>query len=383
MVTQPGRHTTTLLHPRLQRLGLRRLTRAHRALAERPELGRVAGRALQAAGAALSQELQCAVSVSPRLLEAAADPALGLTPAAAFLILELSALGGVAVLELDAGVLLAAVDRVAGASSRPGVVSRLTRLEEATSAYLALCALASFRSVQVLEQAFAPRLSQLTMSREEAAARLDPRQPLVAVGLRVSVGPAEGWGRLLLPSAALQAAAQRFALELPAELAPEVASAAIPARCFLTRTQLPAQVFEALSEGDVVLFEELGLAGGVPTGPARLVTRAFTLLGSFQPEGFTLTRALPGASTQEYPMQPSPHLDTEGLPPLPVELEIELTRFTLSVAQLATLRPGVLLPLRISASEPVLLRVGARAVARAELVDIEGEVGARILELLP
>jgi len=31
----------------------------------------------------------------------------------------------------------------------------------------------------------------------------------------------------------------------------------------------------------------------------------------------------------------------------------------------------------------VLLRVGDRAVARAELVDVEGQVGARILEVLP
>jgi len=82
-------------------------------------------------------------------------------------------------------------------------------------------------------------------------------------------------------------------------------------------------------------------------------------------------------------MKSSFGLDTEGLPPLPVELEIELGRLSLTVAELAGLRAGALLPLRISASEPVLLKVGARAVARAELVDIEGEVGARILELLP
>ena len=74
---------------------------------------------------------------------------------------------------------------------------------------------------------------------------------------------------------------------------------------------------------------------------------------------------------------------SEGLPPLPVDVEIELTRLMMSLSDLAALKPGALLPLRINASEPVLLRVGDRAVARAELVDIEGEVGARILCLLP
>jgi len=74
---------------------------------------------------------------------------------------------------------------------------------------------------------------------------------------------------------------------------------------------------------------------------------------------------------------------SEGMPPLPVEVEIELTRLLLPLSELAGLKPGALLPLHINASEPVLLRVGDRAVARAELVDIEGEVGARILTLLP
>ena len=74
---------------------------------------------------------------------------------------------------------------------------------------------------------------------------------------------------------------------------------------------------------------------------------------------------------------------SEGLPPLPVEVEIELSRVMLPLSELAAIKPGALLPLRINPSEPVLLRVGDRAVARAELVDIEGEVGARILCLLP
>ena len=72
-----------------------------------------------------------------------------------------------------------------------------------------------------------------------------------------------------------------------------------------------------------------------------------------------------------------------GMPPLPVDVEIELTRLMLPLSELAVLKPGALLPLRINASEPVLLRIGDRAVARAELVDIDGEVGARILNLLP
>lgn len=66
----------------------------------------------------------------------------------------------------------------------------------------------------------------------------------------------------------------------------------------------------------------------------------------------------------------------------PVEVEVELARLPLSLGALGELRPGAILPLRVRSGDPVLLRLGDRAVARAELVDLEGEVGARILALL-
>jgi type III secretion protein Q len=67
---------------------------------------------------------------------------------------------------------------------------------------------------------------------------------------------------------------------------------------------------------------------------------------------------------------------------VPVELELELAKVRISLAELGSLQPGSVIGLRIGAGEPVTLRVGDRAVAVAELVDIEGEVGARILRLI-
>lgn len=68
---------------------------------------------------------------------------------------------------------------------------------------------------------------------------------------------------------------------------------------------------------------------------------------------------------------------------VPVELCIELTRLLLPISELATLRPGAIMPLAINVTQPVTLRLGDRTVARAELVDIEGQVGARILTMTP
>ena len=69
-------------------------------------------------------------------------------------------------------------------------------------------------------------------------------------------------------------------------------------------------------------------------------------------------------------------------PTVPVEVEIELTRLRLPLHQLGNVRPGSVLPLHINAAQQVIVRIGDKAVARAELVEIEGEIGARIIAML-
>ncbi len=66
---------------------------------------------------------------------------------------------------------------------------------------------------------------------------------------------------------------------------------------------------------------------------------------------------------------------------LPVMLEVELARVALPLAELARLEPGAALPLAIDRRGLVTLRVGDRAVARGELVDVDGAVGVRIVAL--
>ena len=67
---------------------------------------------------------------------------------------------------------------------------------------------------------------------------------------------------------------------------------------------------------------------------------------------------------------------------LALRVEVELTQLVVPLSDLATLRPGSIVPLRITAREPVTLCVGGRPVARAELVEMDGELAARILTLL-
>jgi type III secretion protein Q len=367
---------------RLNRLGTRRLARAHVTLRERPQVARLGQEALQAICEVLGRELSTSVTATARLVDAIVTPASGLSQTAAFVLLDLSETGGTGVLELDQPVLFAALERLSGSAQKPSPVMRLTRLEEATFAYLVLSALAVLRPRSELHRRLGPRLAGVTMDRTEALARMEGRRPHLGIELSLTVGQVTAGGRLVLPAVLFEAACKDLPVEREVTASPAVLAASVGARCFLGRTRLPAASLEALSVGDVVVFEDARHGDEHLLGRGRLVTRGFELMGEFTPQGFSLTRAckraLPLESNMANVME-----QNEGMPPLPVDVEIELTRLMLPLSELAALKPGQLLPLRINASEPVLLRVGDRAVARAELVDIEGEVGARILSLLP
>jgi type III secretion protein Q len=383
MLTQPGGFKPPLSQvSRLSRLGTRRLARAHVTLKERPQVARLGHEALQVICEVIGRELSSSVTATGRLVDAIVTPAAGLSRTAAFVLLDLSETGGTAVLELDPPVLFAALERLSGSSQKPGAVTRLTRLEEAAFAYLVLSALAALRAKAELHRRLGPRLAGVTMNRMEALARMEGHRPHLGIELSLTVGQVTAGGRLVLPAVIFESACKDLPVERELTVPPEILAASVGAQCLLGRTRLAPSSLEALSVGDVVVLEGARHGGEHLLGHGRLVTRGFELTGEFTPQGFSLTRARKRAFSLETNVS-NVMAPSEGVPPLPVDVEIELTRLMLPLSELAALKPGHLLSLRINASEPVLLRVGDRAVARAELVDIEGEVGARILSLLP
>jgi type III secretion system YscQ/HrcQ family protein len=65
----------------------------------------------------------------------------------------------------------------------------------------------------------------------------------------------------------------------------------------------------------------------------------------------------------------------------PVEVCVEIARFTLPVAEIAALRAGEVLATGTPIGEHAVLRAGGRALARGQLVDVDGHVGVRITEI--
>lgn len=350
-----------------------RLTRAHLSIARRPRL-REAGAALAVAlSHHLSVELGTPVRLEGHLTDATLDPMQHLARPATFALLEVRG-DALAVLELDALAVGALLQPVAGSSASTAAPLRLTRIEEAALGWLLLSVLSAARALPEVDAHFTPRLVSLHTDRREVLERLDTRRRHLAVAVGLSVQGQNGAARLLLPSSWLERAAEATELGAPAPRHPSVARAALDATLLVGSLTLPGRDAGTLVPGDVLVFPGVTVDGQRLSGPGRITTPSFELRGAFGADGFTLTRATERAATE-------PCMSTVD-PTVPVEVEVELTRLRLPLDQLGLLRPGSILPLHAGTAQTVVLRIGDRPVARAELVDIDGELGARVLSML-
>lgn len=227
------------------------------------------------------------------------------------------------------------------------------------------------------------------------AVTTDARGPRTLLGagscavwpVRVGLGEHAGLVRVWLAEGA------SFALPVVARLDAlagrvEVALSACAARAVLTRDEIAR-----LEPGDVVVPERSALTHTEAGWQGELV---------MQVEGARRTRWRCAATRatltieaieidEEGPMAEATKTDGHGgadardalslAGDAPVEVCVEVARFTLPLAEVAALRVGEVLATGTPIGEHVVLRAGGRALARAELVDVEGDLGVRIVEI--
>jgi type III secretion system YscQ/HrcQ family protein len=100
-----------------------------------------------------------------------------------------------------------------------------------------------------------------------------------------------------------------------------------------------------------------------------------TLTGQLRRNRVTREALSVTASTPDPAAPPVPPSD------VPVTLAVELGRINLPLRRLADLKPGDVVELSRHAREPVELTSGGRLVARGELVQIDTELGVRVLSV--
>lgn len=303
---------------------------------------RIGVEASAAAAKALAEVLETDVEIFGRPVP---GPAWPRTPAVR-LALELPAVPAVAVLEADPALVVRLVDRLAGGDGAPRDVpaaSTLTPLEQATLELLVLLAVDGACAVRQVDDALAPRLTRAAPPEADGA---------LSIELELRAGADRGRARVLLPAGAVRA------LSSP----PELARARLPVSASIrqgTVALLPGEL-EALEAGDVLLLRD---AEG--PGAALVLPGGFRATGALDPEGLHVKELSMSVRT----------------PQIPITLDVELCRVEVTLSELARLEPGAVLPLAIDRRGQVTLRAGDRAVARGELVEVEGAVGIRIESL--
>jgi type III secretion protein Q len=308
-----------------------------------PEARAIGAEAAQAAARALSALLAREVTVHGRAMPGAAAP----RSAAARLDLHLGAVPAQAVLEVEPALVVRLVDVLAGGPGAADGATALTPVEAAALELFALAALDGACAIAAVEGGLAPRLV-----RGDVAA--EPGSGLV-VDLEVRAGHVAGRARLVLTAPAVRA------LRGPAgPVGGAAAALSVPISVRSGGADLLPTELDALAPGDVVLVDPPadGRDALVIPGGARL-------RGRLDDDGFHV---------EEMAM-------TDRNAKLPVTLEVELARVEIPLGALARLEPGTILPLGVDRRGLVTLRAAERAVARGELVDVDGAVGVRVLSV--
>jgi type III secretion system YscQ/HrcQ family protein len=218
------------------------------------------------------------------------------------------------------------------------------------------------------------------------------RAPLV-LDAGVRIGPVAGWARVLASSS--------VRLSAPPKSGPDPLRLLWLARERLAGTSSQL-VWEAgygflrssevlgLAAGDVVLMDHFGprpvtggpvwlrLGGGV--FPGHLDGAGVTVIGSF----YLRAQAMADQQSDEAVAvsETGDAVNESLLRELPVQITCEIGRVTLSAKEVLELRPGAVLPVGRPLAGPVDLTAGGRVLARGELVDVEGEIGVRITEIV-
>jgi len=360
--------------PEPLRLTTRKVSRARVLLGRKPGLGAELDALVKAAAGGLSTTLSGEIQLSARLADSSTVPSRALGHSPVLCAVALEGPGTEAFLEIDPRLVATLAALRTGGTGPDVPVLAATRFERTLLAELLLEILAALREVGPAEARWRPRLLEVGTPRGDAARRLGAG-PSVLVELAIAGAAVRGRAVLHLPELALRAVALSVP-ELCLEPGPAMAQVRIG---FSPRISCGAVWAPALAglAGAAVALPGARFVDGCLHGPVSLVRSGVALRGRLGPDGFRHEGAEVRPSSQEVT-----HVDP-ALSELPVELEVELARVSLSLAELGALQPGTIVPLRMSAGAPVFLRAGDRRIGRAELVEVEGEVAARLLELLP
>jgi len=206
----------------------------------------------------------------------------------------------------------------------------------------------------------------------------------------VSLGQTRGVVRALLPRRVIASLGEATAA---ARAAGSVATLELTVVAEAARGRIAARELRGLRIGDVVMPDEVWVSHGGQRpvhGQVRLRIEGAARTAWHCSIGDGVLEVLRVERSHEPPAGKGKRMEgdegtgeriAETAGDAPVELVVELARFRMSLEELLALRAGEVITTGRSIGERVTLRAGDRAIATGELVDVEGEVGVRLLRI--
>jgi type III secretion system YscQ/HrcQ family protein len=270
------------------------------------------------------------------------------------------------------------VDRALGGEGAPLLPLDTLPLDELSRGALAYVA------ARVLAAAHAGLCVSELRALREATAWLEEGAYAV-VPLTLTLGGESCPLAIYLPERLTVGAAQR-------ERAPSRELGALPLTLIASAgvATLPLSAAKSLRAQDVIVLDRSSLlrdgdhyrghvSAHVAGSSSRIVCRVCD--AGLEVEAFTHWKE-PNMTSGRIHEQTTPSAGEGFANDAPIELQVELARFALTLAELQRMQPGDVLATGRRIGEHVTVRMAGRTLAEGELVDVEGEVGVRLLRFV-
>ncbi len=310
--------------------------------------------------------------------------------------------------DLDPSIATLCIDRLLGGNGDVGRIQRpLTEIEEGVLSFILLKAMGFVHDGWETGQELALTLDRFASRLEELQAIIDTEPGYHAVALSLSVGKKVGYLRVLIPDSLITTHFQQLVAQSGGPQAEQqhmrtvfaaLGEREVTGRVEVAQLDLGPDDIADLEVGDIVILESHQLA----LGPQGLKGMAFVKVGlgkngglkaQIESDGDRSRLVVADIVVQEEPAesqmadsgedQGEDNLpETEGLlRDVPAPVVVELGRIRMNTAQVIRLRQGQILRLPRGPNDPVDLVVNGKVFARGELIEVDGELGVRLLQV--
>ena len=326
------------------------------------------------------------------------------------------------ILEIDTSIAAFCIDRLLGGAGKAGRIQRpLTAIEEGILSFLILHTLSQFHEGWVTGREISLSLDRFESEIDGIQDILDSSGHFHVAGVRLSIGKKVGYARIIIPEAL---ATQSF-LSPPEQGEPTdtelkymrkrlatLGETLSEARFEIATLDLTQEDVVGLESGDIVILENHEVVKQAQGIEGRVYVKIGdgyngTLLGRFFSEADAAKIEIQELRIQheppEAPMADS-NMDEEEISSADLEVEasvsgdnlaetqgllrdvaapvvVELGRIRLNANQIVRLKTGQILRLPRGPNDPVNLVVNGKLFARGELIEVDGELGIRLLQV--